>query len=36
MRVLTHDEIQYINDCQCVGVPWSPNFVLGLSPRGGF
>ena len=31
MRVLTHDEIKWT-----FGVSWSPSFVLGLPPRGGF
>ena len=36
MRILTHDKIKQTNGCECFGVPWSPGFVLGLPPRGGF
>ena len=36
MPVLTHDKIELINGLWAFGVPWSPGFVLGLPPRGGF
>ena len=38
MWILTHDFIFFksLNSCPAFGVPWSPTFVLGLPPRGGF
>ena len=36
MQVLTHDKNRINQRLWTFGVPWSPGFVLGLSPRGGF
>ena len=36
MRVLTHDKIESKQRLWAFGMSWSPNFMLGLPPRGGF
>ena len=36
MRIHTHDENRINQQLWAFGVPWSPDFVLGLRPRGGF